>query len=128
MGKKYMKRIGMMILAFVFYSMTVLPAQTPGKGSTGDSAKNPPAQSSSKGTTLKGKTVNINKADEAEILKNIPLITPALAKKIVKYRKDNGDFQTLEELLQIDGFDRNLLRKIKPFILLEGIGGNDCTC
>jgi competence protein ComEA len=77
---------------------------------------------------LKGKTVNINKATEAEILKNVPLITGALAKKIVQYRNENGDFSTLEELLQIDGFTRDLLRRIKPFLLLEGFGGKDCTC
>jgi len=39
-----------------------------------------------------------------------------------------ANFQTLEELLQVDGFDRTLLRRIKPFLLLEGIGGKDCTC
>ena len=78
--------------------------------------------------TLKGKTVNINKASEAEILKNVPLITPALAKKIVQYRKENGDFQTLEELLQVDGFTRDLLRRVKSFFVLEGVGGKDCTC
>ncbi len=81
-----------------------------------------------KSQPVKGKTVNINKATEDELVKSVPLISPELAKKIVKYRKDNGNFQTLEELLQVDGFDRNLLRRIKPFLLLEGIGGKDCTC
>jgi competence ComEA-like helix-hairpin-helix protein len=77
---------------------------------------------------IQGKTVNINKATEQELVNSIPLITPELAKKIVKYRKENGNFQTLEELLQVDGFDRTLLRRIKPFLLLEGVGGKDCTC
>lgn len=77
---------------------------------------------------IKGKTVNINKATEEELVKSVPLITPELAKNIVKYRKENGNFQTLEELLQVDGFDRTLLRRIKPFLLLEGVGGKDCTC
>ena len=85
-------------------------------------------QSTSKAPALKGKTVNINKATEADLVKNVPLITPDLAKKIVKYRKDNGDFGTYEELLQIDGFGRDLLRKIKPFLLLDGVGGKECTC
>jgi competence protein ComEA len=85
-------------------------------------------QAQEKKQVIKGKTVNINTATEADLVKNVPLITPELAKKIVNYRKDNGDFQTLEELLQIDGFNRDLLRKMKPFLLLEGIGGKDCTC
>ncbi len=77
---------------------------------------------------LKGKTVNINRATEEELVKSVPLITPELAKRIVKYRKENGPFQTFEELLQVEGIDRNLLKRIKPFLLLEGIGGKDCTC
>ncbi len=107
----YLKWIGCMILA-VALIVTVSLAQ----------------DTKAKTQTLKGKTVNINKATAEELVKNIPLITPELAKSIVKYRKDNGDFQTLEELLQIDGFNRTLLRRIKPFLLLEGIGGKDCTC
>jgi competence protein ComEA len=111
----------MMVLSLI--CIVALPAQTPPK----DSGKTQ-SQPDAKTPTLKGKTVNINKATEAEMVKNVPLITPELAKKIVKYRKDNGDFQTYEELLQIDGFNRDLLRKIKPFLLLEGLGGKDCTC
>ena len=91
-------------------------------------AEDTKAKTQPKTQTLVGKTVNINKATAEELVKNVPLITPALAKSIVKYRKDNGDFQTLEELLQIDGFNRTLLRRIKSFLLLEGIGGKDCTC
>jgi competence ComEA-like helix-hairpin-helix protein len=76
---------------------------------------------------LKGKTVNINKATVQEF-QQVPLITKELAEKIVKYRDKNGDFQVIEELLQVDGFTRDLLRKIKGFLLLEGIGGEECTC
>ncbi|MBW2146032.1 MAG: helix-hairpin-helix domain-containing protein [Deltaproteobacteria bacterium] len=77
---------------------------------------------------LVGKTVNINTASAEEFAKNVPLIDMELAKKIVEYREETGDFQVLQELLQIDGFSRTLLRKIKPFLLLEGLGGDDCTC
>lgn len=77
---------------------------------------------------IKGKTVNINTATAEELTKNVPLITPQLAKKIVEYREKNGKFQTLEELLQVEGFTRDLLRRVRPFLLLEGVGGKDCTC
>jgi competence ComEA-like helix-hairpin-helix protein len=76
---------------------------------------------------LKGKTVNVNKATVQEF-QQVPLISKELAEKIVKYREKNGDFQVLEELLQVEGFSRDLLRKIKGFLLLEGIGGEECTC
>jgi len=112
MRRRFLISVAILSLTAAFAGAPILRAQT--------TAKKP--------STLQGKTVNINKAGEAELVKNVPLITPELAKKIVQYRKDNGDFQTLEELLQIDGFNRDLLRKIKTFLLLEGIGGKDCTC
>jgi competence ComEA-like helix-hairpin-helix protein len=77
---------------------------------------------------LKGKSVNINKATAEDLVKNVPLMTPELAKNIVKYRKDNGDYQQKEELLQVKGMDRTLLKKWDNFFILEGIGGKDCTC
>lgn len=77
---------------------------------------------------LKGKSVNINKATAEELVKNVPTMTPALAKSIVKFRKDNGDFQQKEELLQVPGMNRTLLKKWDKFFILEGIGGKDCTC
>jgi competence ComEA-like helix-hairpin-helix protein len=76
---------------------------------------------------LKGKTVNVNTATVEEFME-VPLITEELAEAIVEYREEAGDFQVIEELLQVDGFDRTLLRKIKGFLLLEGIGGDECTC
>ncbi len=80
------------------------------------------------GKKITGKTVNVNKATAEEIAKNCPLIPLGLAKKIVEYRQDMGVFQSLEELLQVEGFDRKLLNRAKPFLLLEGLGGGDCTC
>ncbi len=80
------------------------------------------------GKKITGKTINVNKATAEEIAKNCPLIPLALAKKIVEYRQDMGVFQSLEELLQVEGFDRKLLNRVKPFLLLEGLGGGDCTC
>ncbi len=77
---------------------------------------------------IPGKTVNINKATAEEIAKSCPLIPLGLAKKIVQYRQEMGVFQALEELLQVEGFDKKLLNRVKPFLLLEGLGGSDCTC
>ena len=76
---------------------------------------------------LVGKTVNIN-TGTAEELAEIPLLTPKLAEAIVKYREEVGDFQFIEELLLVDGFDEKLFQRIKSFFLLDGIGGDDCSC
>ena len=77
---------------------------------------------------LVGKTVNVNTATAEEFVENVPLITQELAESIVEYREEAGDFMMIEELLQVDGFDRDLLRKVEDFFLLEGIGGDECTC
>jgi competence ComEA-like helix-hairpin-helix protein len=119
MRRSNLKWIGLLILTFFITSGISLMAQTSGKTQS---------QTSGSKQILKGKTVNINKVTAEDLVKNVPLITPELAKKIVQYRKDNGDFQTLEELLQVEGFNRELLRRIKTFLLLEGVGGKDCTC
>jgi competence protein ComEA len=111
--------IGSLILAVLLSAGSGIVAQTSAKSQSSPQAGK---------QILKGKTININKATADDLVKNVPLITPELAKKIVQYRKDNGDFQTLEELLQVEGFTRDLLRRIKTFLLLEGIGGKDCTC
>jgi competence protein ComEA len=103
----------LLLVAVALPSSIVLMAQTAAK---------------TQSEVLKGKTVNINKVTAEELVKNVPLITPELARRIVQYRKDNGDYQTLEELLQVEGFNRELLRRIKTFLLLEGVGGKDCTC
>lgn len=76
---------------------------------------------------MTGKTVNINTAT-AEELAQVPLITPELARAIVAYREEVGDFQFIEELLLVEGFDRELFRRVQPFFILEGVGGDDCTC
>ena len=121
MNQHNWKWIGFLAFAFLLSSGTGLLAQS---GPAGKTEGSTPGGKQ----ILRGKTVNINKVTAEELVKNVPLITPALAKSIVQYRKDNGDFQTLEELLQVEGFNRELLRRIKTFLLLEGVGGKDCTC
>jgi competence ComEA-like helix-hairpin-helix protein len=77
---------------------------------------------------LEGKTVNVNTATAEEFAKNVPMIDQELAERIVEYRDETGDFQMLEELLQVEGFTREMLRRLQPFLLLEGLGGDECTC
>lgn len=76
---------------------------------------------------FEGKTVNINTATVEDFVKNTP-ISRELVEKIVEYRDEMGDFMVIEELLQIEGFTRGLLMKVKEFLLLEGLGGDECTC
>lgn len=78
--------------------------------------------------TLKGSTkeefvININSANEKE-LQLIPRIGPVLAKRIVQYRQENGNFNQLEELKQVKGIGNTIFKKIAPYIKVGGTSVN----
>lgn len=75
----------------------------------------------------KSKSVNINSASVEEFMQ-VPMITRELAENIIEYREEAGYFQILDELLQVEGFTRELLDKLRPYLRLEGLGIEDCTC
>jgi len=58
------------------------------------------------------KVVNVNAADTEE-LQTIRGIGPALAERIVEYRKQNGPFKRIEDLANIRGIGEAKLEKIK---------------
>ncbi|MFC1852400.1 ComEA family DNA-binding protein [candidate division CSSED10-310 bacterium] len=59
--------------------------------------------------------IDINKASVSELAK-IPGIGPATANKIVEYRKANGDFSKIDDLLNVKGIGKGSLDKIKPHL------------
>jgi len=63
-------------------------------------------------------SVNINSDDENQ-LKKLPRIGPAMAKRIIEYRKNNGPFKSLDELMKVKGIGKKTFSKIKPY--LQGI-------
>ncbi len=58
--------------------------------------------------------IDINSADE-KMLTNLPGIGPRTATRITDYRKANGPFKTVDDLLNIKGIGPKVLEKIKPF-------------
>jgi len=67
----------------------------------------------------KGKinTINLNTAD-IEILKNHPYLNYKQANAIIKYRKQHGDFQSLDKLSKIYALPKVTIEKIKPYLSL----------
>lgn len=59
--------------------------------------------------------VNINTADKA-LLIQIPGIGPVTADAIIQYRKDNGQFKSLDELTKVKGIGDKSLAKFKPYL------------
>ena len=57
-------------------------------------------------------TINNNTADEATLQRELSGVGPVKARAIVAYREANGDFASIDELLEVKGigkviFDRN---------------------
>ena len=64
-----------------------------------------------------GKTekVNINTADMTELM-TLPGVGESRAESIIQYRKEQGAFKKIEDLMQIAGIKEGLFEKIKTLI------------
>lgn len=59
--------------------------------------------------------ISINKASVAD-LTSLPSIGESKAKQIVKYREENGEFKTIEDIKNVTGIGDQLFEKIKDYI------------
>jgi competence ComEA-like helix-hairpin-helix protein len=59
--------------------------------------------------------ININTAKEND-LKKLPRIGPAIAKRIVEYRKVHGPFKSNNDLQKVKGIGKNTFEKLKPYL------------
>ncbi|HHY36018.1 MAG TPA: hypothetical protein GX510_10405 [Firmicutes bacterium] len=62
--------------------------------------------------------VNINTAD-ASLLDVVPGIGPSIAQAIITYRRENGPFKTIEDLVNVPGIGPKTLSKIAPFLTVR---------
>lgn len=70
-------------------------------------------------TNKKSKTdiekINLNKATQTE-LETLPGIGPSTAEKIIAYRKENGNFKNIEDIMNVNGIGESKYNKIKDLI------------
>ncbi|AOM81890.1 ComEA family DNA-binding protein [Salisediminibacterium beveridgei] len=64
------------------------------------------------------KQLNLNTAG-AETLMSIPGIGPDLSYKIEDYKKNHGNLNDLNELLNVKGIGEKKLEEIKPYLKIE---------
>lgn len=69
-------------------------------------------------TTAAQEIININKADENE-LQSLNGIGESLASSIVEYRKENGKFETIEDLKNVPGIGESKFENIKAYIKVK---------
>ena len=63
-------------------------------------------------------SIDVNTAT-LEQLVALPGIGPATAEKILEYRKENGPFDSAEDLLEISGIGPKKLAQIRPYLRLQ---------
>ena len=64
-------------------------------------------------------TVNVNTAEAAQ-LAYLPRIGPALAERIVAFRKENGELKSPGDLILVRGIGEKTFKNLEPFVTVEG--------
>jgi competence protein ComEA len=62
-----------------------------------------------------GDKVNLNTASLAE-LEKLPRIGPQIAQRILDYRKENGNFKKVEDILKVRGIGEKVFEQLKDLI------------
>lgn len=63
--------------------------------------------------------VNINRADAATMIENLKGIGEVKARAIVSYRKKNGNFNSIEDLLNVKGIGEGLIKKNRRYMSIS---------
>ena len=63
--------------------------------------------------------VNINTASTSQLM-DLPGIGQELAQRIILYRTENGPFETIEGLLEIEGIGEKKLQQLEDYIKVGG--------
>lgn len=62
--------------------------------------------------------VNLNKADAATLQANLKGVGEKKAQAIVAYRQENGEFKSIEEIMEVKGIGEGIFKKIKDDLSL----------
>lgn len=67
---------------------------------------------------LPSSKVNVNTAS-SEQLESLPGVGPATARAIIEYRKRNGGFHSVDELIEVRGIGPKKLEQIRPYVIVR---------
>ena len=64
-----------------------------------------------------GDKVNINTADAGQLV-SLPQVGPKMAQRILDFRKSNGNFKRVQDLMKVKGFGEKIFAKLQPLITI----------
>lgn len=110
------------IFVLIFLGSYLATAQAPGIWiSTEYNSVNTAAEETTVGEETEDiDLVDINTADQAE-LESLPGIGTAKAQAILDYRSVHGPFDSIEELLEVEGIGEKLLEKIQDYVVISAM-------
>lgn len=103
-------------LSLLLFGLT-LPA-TAASGAKSPTARGRSASSAPASSTASG-TVNLNAAS-AEQISLLPRVGIKVARRIVDYRKTNGDFKRIEDVMEVKGVGEKLFVSLRPHLSVSG--------
>jgi len=75
-------------------------------------------------TRLAANPLDVNRASASE-LSTIPLLSPTLARRVVRHRRDEEPFATVGALTTVKGLSPARLRSIRPYVTVTDAGRRD---
>ncbi len=101
----------------MIYVPTTEEAEQRGQTELYSSGENGGQEQSGGGISADGR-VNINSATEEQLM-TIPGIGEAKAKSIIAYREENGNFASIDDIVNVSGIKDGLFQQIKDYITVD---------
>jgi len=101
-------------------AMAVIPAAAAQQSKSTSAAAPKPASAAK--TAAPSAPININTATQAQ-LESLPGVGAKAAQRILEYRKQNGSFKKVEELMNVKGFGEKTFLKLKPMLTVTEKAG-----
>ncbi|HIE93351.1 MAG TPA: helix-hairpin-helix domain-containing protein [Acidobacteria bacterium] len=70
------------------------------------------------GQTATQDPVDLNRATSVQ-LETLPGVGPRTAERIIEYRRDNGGFEKIEDLMNVRGIGERSFLKLRPLVTVD---------